>query len=110
MTGPRNDHRNANAPLEEAELCAAIWPRAAAAEMGALFGGMAVIGLENDNGLLAQTQLIDVFEQGTDAIIERGNKGGVEISRVREVLVVLEPFRFGLIGVMGIVHREVDEE
>src|SRR6266404_7015124 len=110
MARPRDDRRNANAAFKKTELRSAIRSGAASAEMRALFRGMAVIGLKNDDRPLAQAKLIDLLQQSADSLIERRDERRIQISRICQILVVLDPLGFRLGGIMGIVHREIDEE
>ena len=57
--------------------------------MGAFLMAMAMIALENNYRVLAQAKAIHRADQLTDSLIICGDKGGVEIARVGEFLIVL---------------------
>ena len=69
MPRPGDDGRQPDAALEQAELRAAIRSRAAAAEMRAFFRRMAVVGLKDDDGPLAQAEVIQLLQQRADAFV-----------------------------------------
>lgn len=97
---PGDDGGKPDAALEQTELRPAITARAASAKMGALLGGMAVVALENDEGVLTESELVEFREEQSKPLILRRDEGGVEIARVRQVFEALEPLRVTLIGVV----------
>ena len=96
--GPGDDLRHAGAPFEHAGLAAA---------QGSVAGGCrsihfvihvaTIVGGENDDGLVGQTEAVQRVEQGADGIVERLDHGGVGgaalgIGRIDERAVFCDEF------------------
>src|SRR5579884_3890213 len=92
MTRPRNDGGQPDAALEQTEFRAAIRPAASAAVVRAFFDGMAVVGLIDDDGVVAQAGVFKEFHQPLHAFIKGRDERRVKISWKRSVLVMLKPF------------------
>ena len=109
MAGPRDDAGQPDPALEQAELRAAVRPRAAAAEVRPLLGRVAVVGLEGHDGPLAQAEFVQLLQQRGDPFVARREEGGVEVPRIRQVLVALQPLHVALVRIVRHVQGEVDE-
>ena len=74
--------------------------------MGAFLMAMAMIALENDNGILTQPKPVHRADQLAYSLVLRGEKRGVKIAGVGEVFVMLKPFCISLIWVMWCVNTQ----
>ena len=61
---------------------------------------VAVVALEDDDGVFTETVLAKGGEELADGFVVGGDKGGIEIARVGEIFVMLQPFGVALVWVM----------
>ena len=78
LARPRDDRRHADATFEQAEFRSAIRPRGAAAEVGAFFGRVTVVALEDHDGALPQAEFVHLRKQKSNTFVLAGEEGGVE--------------------------------
>ena len=79
-SGERDDRGNAQPALEEVALVPAIGPGRSAAAEGPLLDGVAVVGLEDDEGVPALARLLEVRQELAREVIDRGDEGGVLVA------------------------------
>ncbi len=69
-----------------------------------------MVGLEDDERVIAQAERVEVGEDIADHLIECRDECGVHIARRGQVLVFLAPMGFALERVVRLIDRPVEEE
>ena len=97
-------------PSNKVALVPAVRPGASSPAKGSLLHGMSVVGLENENGVLAQAFLIQVLDHPPDQFVRGRHESRVLVAGVREVLVFDPPLVGRLERIVRPVDGPVDEE
>src|SRR5205807_453871 len=84
MPRPTDHGRHADASFEEGIFSAAVWAGISTAAEGADFDGMALVGHEADDGVLAQVKFVELRENIADAFVGGRYARGVHVARARE--------------------------
>ena len=71
---------------------------------------MAMVRLEDDDGVLAQSKFIKVGKQVADTRILTGDESVVEPAGMRQLGVGLQPVSFTLVGVVRCIHGKIHEK
>src|SRR5262249_59235051 len=68
MGWPAYHRRHANSAFEEAEFCAAVDARASASQERALFGRIALVGLDDYDRALPQPECVELSQQSAHTL------------------------------------------